>query len=282
MRSLDTPTYSNVNDMALEGNLSDFSLIDIIQLIDLGRKTGGVELHGTRGNQHVAAWIYFREGKIDSAVAGVLIGEEAAYTLFTCTAGPFCFRENLPLPPRNINVSNEIIIMEGIQRQDAWSRISERVTSDQMILKLVPNPHSASREINLAADKWRVLTMINGKQTVAQIAQQSGLSQFRAYQIIAELIEASLIEGRVDQPLPQPLYPVLEQIAIAGLGNSARVLLNDAYRRAGLRPDDPSLQPAQITRAVRIFEQATTLLLGPSRARLLADQLRDRVVRQVA
>ncbi|MBA3946719.1 MAG: DUF4388 domain-containing protein [Herpetosiphonaceae bacterium] len=266
--------------MALEGDLSDFSLVDIIQLIDLGKKTGGVELHGARGRAQVGGWLYFRDGKIDSAVAGMLEGDEAAYTLFSCTAGPFCFRENLPLPPRNINVSNEIIIMEGIQRQDTWSCINERVTSDEMILKLVPNPPKASREINLVTDKWRVLTMINGKQTVTQIAQKSGLRQFRAYQIVAELIEAGLIEGHIDQLPPEPLYPVLERIAMGGLGDSARVLLNDANRRAGLRPNDPSLHPSQITRAVRIFEQATTLLLGPSRARLLADQLRAHVMQQ--
>ncbi len=263
--------------MALEGDLSDFNLVDIMQLVDLGKKTGGVEIYGQRGNEKLEGWIYFREGKIHSADAGGMQGDEAAYNLFSCTAGPFVFRENLPLPPRNVHVSNEIVIMEGIGRQDAWATISERIPSGDMVLKLIPNPRSSSREINLEADKWRVLTMINGKHSVEDIVQRSGLGQFRTYQIVAELIEAGLIDGKTEEAPPKPLYPDLEKIAVAGLGNSARVLLADAYRRAGLRPDDQTLTPAQVVKAITIFEQATTLLLGPSRARSLADQLRARL-----
>lgn len=266
--------------MALAGDLSDFSLIDIIQLVDLGKKSGEVVIHGERGSERLEGHVFFREGKIHNARVGTVQGEEAAYMLFTCTAGPFEFQEGVPLPPRNVQVGNEIVIMEGIGRQDAWAAIAERIPSGETVLKLVPNPRSSSREINLEADKWRVLTLINGKHTVAELVQKSGLGQFRAYQIVAELVEAGLIEIRADAPEaapPRVMYPELERIAVVGLGNSARVLLADAYRRAGLRTDDATLSAAQLQKAIGIFEQATTLLLGPSRARALADQLRTRV-----
>lgn len=277
--------------MALQGDLSDFGLVDIIQLIDLGKKTGGVEVHARRGNEQFDGWLYFNEGKICGAQLGRLSGEEAAYTLFTCNAGPFTLHEQIALPAPNVRVSNEVMIMEGIGRQDEWATLAERMPPKAMILRLVANPRSSTREINLEADKWRVLTMINGKNTVGDIIQLSGLGDFVSCRIIIEMLDAGLIEGRMIEPtavpavapvvppaaLPAaPLYPELEKLAVAGIGNSARVLLADAFRRAGLKPDD-STKPQQMLRAVTGFEQSTTLLLGPSRARALADQLRTRI-----
>lgn len=262
--------------MALQGDLSDFGLVDIIQLIDLGKKTGGVEVHARRGTEQLDGWLYFNEGKICGAQLGSLSGEEAAYTLFTCNGGPFTLHEHIPLPTPNVRVSNEVVIMEGIGRQDEWVNMAERMPPKAMVLRLVANPRSSSREINLEADKWRVLTMINGKNTVGDIIQLSGLGDFASCRIIIELMDAGLIDGRIEEHQAPPLYPELEKLAVAGIGNSARMLLADAFRRAGLKPDD-STKPQQMLRAVTSFEQSTTLLLGPSRARALADQLRTRI-----
>jgi hypothetical protein len=263
--------------MALQGDLSEFGLVDIIQLIDLGKKTGGVEIHGARGGETLDGWVFFNEGKICAAQLGPLTGEEAAYTLFTCSAGPFKLHEGMPLPAPNIGVSNEVVIMEGIGRQDEWASIAERVPPKTTVMKLVPNPRSSSREINLEADKWRVLTMINGKNTVADIARLSGLGDYATFKIIVELMDAGLIDGKAQAPVSAPVYPDLERLAVAGIGNSARMLLADAFRRAGLRPEDRSAPQQQMLQAIMSFEQSTTLLLGPSRARTLADQLRARI-----
>src|SRR5579859_7840525 len=106
--------------MALEGDLSEFQLTDIIQLIDLSNKTGGVFVRGQRGREQIDGWIYFRDGKIIGARLGNLPALEAAYTFSTFAAGPFRFHEDVQLDVPTITQSNELIIMEGIMRQDAW------------------------------------------------------------------------------------------------------------------------------------------------------------------
>ena len=262
--------------MALHGDLSDFTLVDLIQLIDLGRKTGAVEIHGQRRAERLDGWLYFNEGKICAAQLGSIGGEEAAYTFFTCTAGPFTLHEQGALPAPNIHVSNEVVIMEGVQRQDEWLALADRMPPKALVPRLVANPRSSGREINLEADKWRVLTLINGKNTVGEIVRLAGLGDFATCKILIELMDAGLIDGRLEVPRPAPLYPELEKLAVAGLGNSARVLLSDAFRRSGLKTTEAS-EPQQMLRAVAGFEQATTLLLGPSRARALADQLRAKI-----
>ena len=184
--------------MALAGDLSEFPLTDIIQLVDLSKKTGGVHMHGWRGGQEIEGWLYFRDGRIIGAELPGMSPLEAVYTFFTFESGPFSFEEDKVLEHPTITVSNEVIIMEGIMRQDAWAGIQEHVPSLMMVPRLVPNPASGTTEINLEAEEWRVLTMVNGTNTVAQIAQRGGVGEFRTCEIIAQLLSNGLIEKRED------------------------------------------------------------------------------------
>lgn len=182
--------------MALAGDLSEFPLTDIIQLVDLSKKTGGVHIRGQRAGQSFEGWLYFRDGKIVGATMPGLKPLDAVYTFFTLASGPFQFHEDQRIETPTIAVSNEVIIMEGIMRQDAWLDIQRHVPSLDMVPRLVPNPATGSNEINLEAEGWRILTMVNGKNSIEQIAQRSGLGEFRTCEIIAEFLQNGLIEMR--------------------------------------------------------------------------------------
>jgi hypothetical protein len=251
--------------MALEGDLSEFHLTDIIQLVDLSKKTGAVFLQGRRGQQHMEGWLYFRDGKIIGARLEGLPPLEAAYTFFTFTSGPFRFHDDVYLDVPAITQSNEMIIMEGIMRQDAWARLQEHIPSLTMVPRLVPNPASSGGEINLEADEWRVLTMVNGKNTVAQIAQRSGLGEMRTCEIIAQLLSSGLIERR-ETSLAESLFPELERIITTALGSSADVLLRDAYGRAGIQ-DLGTATHEQVLAALNFFENGAVRAFGQNRVR---------------
>lgn len=264
--------------MALAGDLSEFPLTDIIQLVDLSKKTGAVNLKGRRGQQQLEGWLYFRDGRIIGARLGNLPPLEAAYTFFTFSSGPFRFHEDVQLDTPTITVSNEMIIMEGIMRQDAWAKIQEQVPSLSMIPRLVPNPAATGSEISLEADEWRVLTMVNGKNTIAQIAQRSGLGEMRTCEIIAELLQSGLIEKR-ETNLTESLFPEIERVISNALGLSAQALLRDAYGRAGIE-DLSTATHDQVAVALNFFENGAIRTFGASRvrqpmteARALVDQV---------
>jgi Domain of unknown function (DUF4388) len=260
--------------MALEGDLGEFPLTDIIQLVDLSKKTGAVHIRGQRGGQSLEGWLYFRDGKIIGAEMPGQQPLEAIYTFFTLAAGPFRFHDDARLATPTISVSNEVIIMEGVMRQDAWARIQQEVPSLGIVPRLVPNPSTGTTEINLEAEEWRVLTMVNGKNTVAQIAQRSGLGEFRTCEIIAQLLASGLIERREVSP-GEALAPEFERIAAGFLGPGAAVLLQDAYRLASVT--DPSRASGdQMLAVVDYFEAGATRVIGPARARQAAGQLRSR------
>jgi hypothetical protein len=261
--------------MALAGDLSEFPLTDIIQLVDLSKKSGAVNLKGRRGQQQVEGWLYFRDGRIIGARLGALAPLEAAYTFFTFTSGPFRFHEDVQLDTPTITASNEMIIMEGIMRQDAWSKVQEQVPSLTMIPRLVPNPTATGNEISLEAEEWRVLTMVNGKNTVGYIAQRSGLGEVRTCEIVARLLGSGLIEKR-DVSLSESLFPEVERIILGALGASARALLYDSYTRVGIH-DQNTATAEQLNSAFDLFETAATRAFGAARVRQPMAEIRSLV-----
>ena len=120
------------------------------------------------------------------------------------------------------------------------------------------NPSSTGSEINLEADEWRVLTMVNAKNTVAQIAQRSGLGEMRACEIIAQLLASGLVQKR-EINLAEALFPELDRIATAAFGVSGQALLHDSYVRANIR-DQSAAAPEQISAALDTFEGSSPCL----------------------
>lgn len=178
--------------MALSGTLDDFSLIDILQLVDLGQKTGTIELSSLQDTEAPTGRIFVFEGAVHGAETGSLTGENALYSLFLATDGEFELNEGTDLPQRTIHITNAFVILEGSSRREAWTRIREHLPHGEQMLGLVTIPTGNPEEITLERDKWRIVTMIDGSTRVGDIVQQAGIGRQRALQMIAELIEAGL------------------------------------------------------------------------------------------
>ncbi len=264
--------------MPLQGDLSEFSLSDIIQLVDLSKQTGAVHIVGELDGKTTEGWIYIQGGQVISARLGRLPAQEALYAFFTLPAGSFSFEEATELPVRDISGSNELLIMEGIRRVDEWATIKDKAPSMDVVLGLVTTPDEGRREISLEPEEWRVLTLVDGRNTVGDIAERSGLGEFRTCQIVVHLLEATLIEKK-EIHVGERLFEELGRIAVETLGHSARVLLEDSFRRQGVQPGNEAT-PQQVQAVCTAFERSISLLVGPSRAHRLVEDMRTRA-RQV-
>ncbi len=266
--------------MALAGDLSEFPLTDLIQLVQLSKQTGGVHILGQRAGRGFEGWLFFRDGKIIGATMPGLQPLEAVYTFFTLPAGPFRFHDDKRIEAPTITISNEVIIMEGVMRQDAWARIHEHIPSMALVPRLVLNPSTGSSEINLEAEEWRILTMVDGKNVIGQIAQRSGLGEFRTCEIIVQLLQSGLIEMRETSP-GETIAPEFERIAASFVGGGASALLEEAYRLAGI-PDPSRATGDQLLAVVEHFERGAARVLDPARAREAAARLRARATQLLA
>lgn len=233
--------------MALKGNLRDFGTAQLLNLINLARKTGTL----TIGTREAQARLCFKEGRLVYATlngqgdhltevlrrSGKITEEQAraiqsrsdvqndkelglllinagyvnqedvvqsvrsyilnnVYPLFTCSEGTFRFEANeLPFEDRiTIPIELENVIMEGSRRLEESERLREELPDLDVALKFAERPSTRLRDISLNVEEWRVVSFINPRNTIRQIAQYNNMSDFQIRKIVYGLLQAGLVE----------------------------------------------------------------------------------------
>jgi CheY-like chemotaxis protein len=109
-------------DGVLRGTLAQMNVIDLLQSLELGRKTCRLTL--TRGGERCD--LYFSEGQIGHAVYGALKGNPAVFRVIAWNQGDFQidFRETAT-QEQNTTLSTQALLMEGLRLLDEANRDAE-------------------------------------------------------------------------------------------------------------------------------------------------------------
>jgi hypothetical protein len=233
--------------MALKGNLRDFNLTQLLNLINLARKTGMLFIEAS-GQQ---AQICFREGKLvfasldsqeghlaqvlfkagklsqdqtrtiltragttnDKRLGMMLIEaghvtqedilsslrkhtQDVVFRVFTWGDGTFRFEPNT-LPPEDritVPMNLENIILEGTRQVKEWEELQDELPNLDMALRFTDRPDARLRNINLSVEEWRVVSFINPRNSIRQIAKANNLSDFQIRRIVYGMLQAGLVE----------------------------------------------------------------------------------------
>lgn len=103
---------------AFEGNLAEIPTFAIVQMLEMGMKTGLLEI--SRGDEQHRIW--FHCGMPFHAVSGSIDGVEAAFAIVSPVDGRFVFRPDEASPVRSIHKSVAEILLEASRRMDEAQR----------------------------------------------------------------------------------------------------------------------------------------------------------------
>jgi hypothetical protein len=143
---------------------------------------------------------------------------ESVYTLFTWHTGTFRFDPNV-LPPEEritVAVSLDHLIIEGSRRVQEWEHLRDELPDLDVPLKFADRPDVNIRNINLSVEQWKVISFINSRNTICQIASFLKMDEFQIRRIIYGLQTAGLVDviastlpraGVPPMPLPPPGPP---------------------------------------------------------------------------
>jgi len=138
---------------------------------------------------------YATQEEIVSSVREHMLG--VVYQLFTWSDGQFRFDPNLQPPEDAITVRLDLenIILEGSRRIQESERLRDELPDlDGMALQFTQRPRSQLRRINLTVEEWRVISYINPRNTIRQIARTCGMDDFQIRKIVYGLLHAGLVE----------------------------------------------------------------------------------------
>jgi hypothetical protein len=136
-----------------------------------------------------------------------------ANDLFTWEEGIFQFENNVKPSPDKISllISLENIIIEGSRQLKELEQLQDEIPSLDMALRFTENPGTNIRNVNLSVKEWRVVSFINPKNSMNQIASTTKLSDLEFRRIVYSLIQAGLVEIIRPEGMapPTPKVPTL-------------------------------------------------------------------------
>jgi CheY-like chemotaxis protein/Flp pilus assembly protein TadD len=165
------------------GRVADMPVVDVIQTIEISRKSGVIQFVGERGRQ---AAIYFRDGRVIDAEAGTLQGEDAVYRLLTWSEGEFEVVFRTVRRREVIQTSSQGLLMEGMRRLDEWSRLLEQLPPLTHRFEIDAG-ELATRLGDVPDDNNRILRLIDGKRTLLEVIDNSDFGDLECLQAISRL-----------------------------------------------------------------------------------------------
>jgi CheY-like chemotaxis protein len=108
-------------DSVLRGSLAQMGVLDLLQSLDMGRKTCSLTL----ANNGDSCKMFFTEGQINHAQYGKLKGDEAVYKVLTWTEGNFEIDFKGASKEQTTTQSTQGLLLEGLRLLDEANRDAE-------------------------------------------------------------------------------------------------------------------------------------------------------------
>lgn len=182
---------SDANRVPLGARLVSAGLIDEAQV----RQT--VEQHS--GSSVAVTEALLASGQVEDRVLGVFLREQivdAVFELMRLEEGSFNFDATAPALSRGVGLSVVEVVGESTRRLDEWQSIGQRVASPHAVLAMVPSAASGREGVNLSAEQWELLALIDGRRSVTDVVELTGRGEFATCRVLGDLISAGLVQAQ--------------------------------------------------------------------------------------
>jgi CheY-like chemotaxis protein len=124
---LEKMSTSSSSDGVVRGNLSQMNVIDLVQSLEMGRKSCLLTL--TRDGEKCE--MYFNEGQVPHAVYGSLQGDQAVFKVLSWTGGNFQINFEGKTTQQSTSLNTQGLLMEGLRQLDESRRDSAGASEEE-------------------------------------------------------------------------------------------------------------------------------------------------------
>ncbi|MCH8338037.1 MAG: DUF4388 domain-containing protein, partial [Chloroflexi bacterium] len=131
---------------------------------------------------------------------------DVVYRLFAWVDGFFRF-DNDVLPPDDhitVRLDLENVIIEGSRRIEQIQSLEDEIPNLDLALNFVERPGANIRDVHLNTQEWKVVSYINPKNSIRQIAKTNKMNETEIRTIVYGLLEAGLVEIVRAEGAPMP------------------------------------------------------------------------------
>jgi DNA-binding response OmpR family regulator len=151
------------------GSLEEMGLVDLLQTIDMSRKSGVLRLSSGKR----LGSIFFHEGRAMEAELGPLRGEQAIYRFLLWNEGSFEIEFRDVKADDKLGVPTQALLMEGMRRLDEWGRLQEQLPGLDCVLE-IQHVELAARLSEIPDELNGVLRAFDGQRDLSEVLDVAG------------------------------------------------------------------------------------------------------------
>jgi hypothetical protein len=177
----------------ISGDLENTRCPEIIKILSLGKRSG--RLYLTNGSD--SGNIFFTDGEVIHAQCGSLTGIKAVQEIAVWTSGEYRFFVDEPADMQTVIMGIDEVLAETTSHLRQMDKITSLIPSSSAVYALEPDIRD--KEVQLKSIQWRVLTTIDGKKSIADIAQGINLGVSDCMKILYTLLRMGLLRDAAQQ-----------------------------------------------------------------------------------
>ncbi len=177
----------------ISGDLANTRCPEIIKILSLGKRTG--RLYLTNGSE--TGNIYFSEGEVVHAQCASLSGIKAIQEIAVWTSGEYRFFVDESADMQTIVMGVEEVLAETTSHLRQMDKITTLIPSSSAVYDL--EPEIRDKEIQIKAIQWKVISLVDGKKSIADLSQIIGLGVSDTMKIVYTLLRMGLLKDASQQ-----------------------------------------------------------------------------------
>jgi CheY-like chemotaxis protein len=128
------------SDGVVRGNLSQMNVIDLMQSLEMGRKSCQLKLN----NEGEKCEVFFAEGQVKHATYGSLLGDQAVFKVLRWTGGNFELNFEGKTDKETTQLNTQGLLMEGLRLLDESQREGSADAVEESSASAAPSADTSS------------------------------------------------------------------------------------------------------------------------------------------
>jgi len=178
------------SEKGFSGSLTEMNLVDLIQTLELGKKSAILKL---RHNSSIG-FVYVMNGEVIDAVLDDHAPEQSLLRMFTWSIGNFHVEMTPVDRERTIQIQNKKLITAAMRRINQWEQVKQGLPPlNTIVIKTELNTYE-----DLNDEEKEVITGVNEKEKIYEIIERSRFDDLKSLAIVKSLYQKGYLQVTED------------------------------------------------------------------------------------
>ncbi len=182
------------SEKGFSGSLMEMNLLDLIQTLELGKKSAVIKLR----HDSSIGLVYVMNGDVIEAVLDDLTPEQSLMRMFTWSIGNFYVEMTPVSRERRINIPNKELITAAMRLINQW----EQITKGLPPLNTIISKTELNTFEKLSDEEVEIIKSIDDKKKIYEIIEQSMFDDLKSLTIVKSLYQKGYLQESEENFIP--------------------------------------------------------------------------------